>query len=178
MLKQHPKIIDCNITCVNFLNWESVTALAIRKLSPVYSKSSVMFYTVCVAYYSTVELWKHHNQVPLNTLRVKWGTLQHSSIFQKMYFNTSTLGLMFSENSVYLTRSELNGEHCNRIKSLTLSNVLFPMCWYNFRSVSLIFALLKSPATINMASGYLISSLHEVQCSSLRAVVVSARGGI
>ena len=96
-----------------------------------------------------------------------------------VYYNTTTVGLMLSENSVYLTRSELNGEHCNRVKILTLSNMLFQMCCYNFCSVSLIFALLKSPATINMASGYVISSLHEVQCSSLRALSgIGSRGNM
>ena len=37
-----------------------------------------------------------------------------------------------------------------------------------------ILTLLKSPATINAASGYVVSSLQMVKCSSLRAVVVSA----
>ena len=32
--------------------------------------------------------------------------------------------------------------------------------------------LLISPATINVASGYVVFSLHKVQCSFLRAVVV------
>ena len=68
-------MIYCKTTGVRFLHWESVTESALSKVSPVYSKSSVMFYTVGVAYYSTVELCKHHTQVHLNTLRVKLGTL-------------------------------------------------------------------------------------------------------
>ena len=38
--------------------------------------------------------------------------------------------------------------------------------------------LLKSPDTINAASGYVVSSLQKIQCSSLKAVKVTAWGGM
>jgi hypothetical protein len=65
------------------------------------------------------------------------------------------------------------------IRSTVLAaQVLQSMCWSNFGSVFLKYALLKSPATTNASSGYVVSSFHKVQWSSFRVVVVSAWGGI